>query len=362
MNNPKNILSLDAGGTNLVFSSIMNGEVKNEYSLPTASADIDEFLRKLIKGFKEVINLSGEKADAISFCFPGPADYEAGIIGDLENLPFFRGGVPLKNMLENEFKIPVFINNDGDLFTLGEALSGILPEVNDKLTKNNNPKRYSNLLGLTLGTGFGSGMVNNGNLWIGDNSAGAEINRMPNLKNPKQTSEEIISRRGVKNLYRQYASNDIKNSPEPYDIYKIAKGELDGNKDAAIKTWEVFGEVLGDAASNAVTLTDSIIVVGGGLSGASELFLPKAIEVMNSKFEKPCGGELQRLETYAYNLNNEECLADFLMNESTEIKVPYSNQLVNYNNIKKIGIGVSTLGTSKAVAMGAWHFALRSLQ
>jgi len=359
--NSKNILSLDAGGTNLVFSSIMNGEVNNEYSLPTTSVDINEFLSKLIKGFKEVIKLSGEKADAISFCFPGPADYEAGIIGDLENLPFFRGGVPLKNILENEFKIPVFINNDGDLFTMGEALSGILPKINNRLSINKNPKRYSNLLGLTLGTGFGSGMVNKGNLWIGDNSAGVEINRMPNPFYPKQSSEEIISRRGVKNLYRKYTNNASDNSPEPYEIYKIAIGEIDGDKDAAIKTWEVFGEVLGDAASNAATLTDSIIVVGGGLSGASELFLPKAIQVLNSKFEKPDGGELQRLETYVYNLDNKESLKDFLINVSTEIKVPYSNQRVNYNNIKKIGIGISTLGTSKAVAMGAWHYALKKL-
>lgn len=357
----KHILSLDAGGTNLVFSSIIGGIVKNEYSLPTASKTLEEFLLKMITGFKEVLKSSDVKADAISFCFPGPANYEAGIIGDLENLPFFRGGVALKQMLENEFKIPVFINNDGDLFTLGEAVSGILPEINSKLKQNNNPRIYKNLIGLTLGTGFGSGMVNNGKLWIGDNSAGAEINRFSNPLNEKHSVEEIISKRGIKNLFSEFANCVSENTPEPFEIYKIAKGLRKGNKKAAIKAWEYFGKVLGEAASNAVTLTDSIIVIGGGLSGASDIFMPMVMETMNRKFEKADGSSMQRLETFAYGLNNPQCLSDFLKNESTEIKVPFSNETINYSPIKKVGIGITTLGTSNAVAKGAWHFALGQL-
>jgi glucokinase len=49
-----------------------------------------------------------------------------GIIGDLENLPTFKGGVALGPMLEEIFNIPVFINNDGDLFAYGEAIAGLL--------------------------------------------------------------------------------------------------------------------------------------------------------------------------------------------------------------------------------------------
>ena len=133
---------------------------------------------------------TGNAAKAISFCFPGPADFEDGIIGDLENLPFVRGGVPLKRMLENEFKIPVFINNDGDLFTLGQAIGGILPKINRQLHEKGIHKQYKNLLGVTLGTGFGGGVVRDGELFLGDNSAGAEINRMVNPFNPDWSVEE----------------------------------------------------------------------------------------------------------------------------------------------------------------------------
>ena len=45
---------------------------------------------------------------AISFAFPGPADYPNGIIGNLPNLTAFRGGVALGPMLEEKFQLPVF--------------------------------------------------------------------------------------------------------------------------------------------------------------------------------------------------------------------------------------------------------------
>lgn len=95
---------------------------------------------------------------AISFAFPGPADYKRGIIGELINLPSFKGGVALGPMLEEIFGLPTYINNDGDLFAYGEAIGGFLPRLNNDLKKNNIAKQYSNLFGITLGTGFGGGL------------------------------------------------------------------------------------------------------------------------------------------------------------------------------------------------------------
>ncbi len=361
MQQKKTILSLDAGGTNLVFSSIKGGEISSEHSMATSSQSLADFLNKLISGFSEVLKLSGGKADAISFCFPGPADYENGIIGDLANLPFFKGGVALKQMLQNHFGIPVFINNDGDLFALGEAISGLLPEINRKLSDSGNPRTYKNLLGITLGTGFGGGMVSNGMLWLGDNSAGAEINRFLNPFDHTRSAEEILSIRGIKKLFGDFASCMPENTPEPFDIFRIGMGQRKGNKEAAIKAWEHFGKVLGGVLASAASLTDSLIVVGGGLSAAYLLFLQTAVNTMNSHLEKTNGGKLPRMEVYAYNLHNEQCLADFLVDESTEIAVPFSGEKIKYNAIKKIGVGLSVLGTSEAVALGAWDVAADKL-
>ena len=85
--------------------------------------DLDLCLGTLIRGFEQIISRLNEKPKAISFAFPGPADYRNGIIGGyLPNFPSFRDGVALGPMLEEHFGIPVFINNDADLFAYGEAL------------------------------------------------------------------------------------------------------------------------------------------------------------------------------------------------------------------------------------------------
>jgi glucokinase len=356
MNNT--ILTLDAGGTNLVFHAInSNNIITASNTIEASSKNLDEFLEKLLTGFRTINKKTDNNAKAISFCFPGPSDYAKGIIGDLENLPFFRGGVALKNMLENEFEIPVYINNDGDLFTLGEAINGLLPHINSTLKENGNNKQYHNLLGVTLGTGTGGGIVINGELLIGDNTAGAEINRSNNFLDPEMSIEETLSIRGIQHLYCKESGTNPDLCPGPDEIFEIGIGQKKGNKVAAIQAWETFGLVLGQTIANAITLIDGLVVIGGGLSGAHSLFLPKAIETMNGKFNSINGGKISRLETIAYNFEDEKNMNEFLLNDEEKIFVPYSKEEIMYSPGKKIGVGISILGTSMAVAIGASAFA-----
>ena len=363
MSNSKTVLVLDAGGTNLVFNAVRDDKINEKtFTLPAKSDSLESLLKKIIHGFREINKLTGGRADAISFCFPGPADFENGIIGDLENLPFFRGGIPLKKMLENEFRIPAFINNDGDLFALGEAIGGILPEVNKALKDHNVHKQYKNLLGVTLGTGFGGGIVSNGKLFLGDNSAGAEINRIVNPVNREQSVEEILSIRGIKRLFSEKTGIPFEKSPDPYSIFKIGMGKKKGAQEAAIAAWREFGEVLADALANALTLVDGIAVIGGGLSGAYPLFLPATIEKMNRFFTKPGGGQVSRMEVTAYNLDDTDGFREFLHRDEKMVSVPFSDQEVPYLPEKKVGIGITRLGTSRAVAVGAYAFAANRLK
>ena len=137
------VLTLDAGGTNFVFNAMQGGKTLVEPIKKSANGDnLELCLKTMLDGFKEVKKQLSVEPVAISFAFPGPADYPNGIIGDLGNLPAFRGGVALGPMLEHHFGIPVFIQNDGDLYAYGEALGGILPEINGQLEAQNNPKRY----------------------------------------------------------------------------------------------------------------------------------------------------------------------------------------------------------------------------
>src|SRR5690554_1139663 len=168
-NNHETVLTLDAGGTNFVFSAFRAGnEMISPVCLPAFPDHLEKCLHSIISGFKEVIGMIDTDPDAISFAFPGPADYKNGIIGDLPNFPSFRGGVALGPLLENEFGLPVFINNDGNLFAYGEAYAGALPRINEMLHESGSNRVYNNLIGVTLGTGFGCGVVIDNRLLLGE--------------------------------------------------------------------------------------------------------------------------------------------------------------------------------------------------
>ena len=362
-NDPRVVMTLDAGGTNFVFSAIRsNKEIVEPITLPSNAHDLKLCLETTIAGFMRVMEQCPEPPVAISFAFPGPADYPSGIIGDLPNLPAFRGGVPLGPMLEEKFRLPVFINNDGDLFAYGEAIAGLLPEINGLLEKAGSQKRYKNLLGVTLGTGFGGGIVRNGELFLGDNSGSAEIWLLRNKLDPGLNVEEGASIRAVQRAYANAAGLPVQGALTPKEIFEIATCKREGNKDAALAAYRRLGEVVGDALANALTLIDGLAVVGGGLAGARELFFPALIAEMNGAFVFPDGKRVQRLEARAFNLENQQDLEIFLKGEQKEIQVPGSNYRLFYDPLRRIGVGVTRLGTSRAVAVGAYAYALNALR
>lgn len=355
-------MTLDAGGTNLVFSAIRgNEQILDEIVLPTYANDLDKCLSTLVEGFKQVKDRLQVAPVAVSFAFPGPADYPNGIIGDLPNLPAFRGGIALGPMLADKFGLPVFINNDGDLYAYGEAIAGFLPYINGLLEKAGSPKRYRNLLGLTLGTGFGAGIARDGNVFLGDNSVAGEIWLLRNKLNPKTNIEEHVSIRALRRFYAHGAGIPEPEAPSPKEMFEIATGQAGGNKHAAIQAFREMAEAAGDAISNAVTLIDGLVVIGGGLSGASELFLPFIVEEMNGFYDKPDGSKLRRLIANVYNLEDDSELQKFLRGSTKEITVPGSSKKVKYDPEMRIGVGISKIGTSRAISIGAYAFALRSI-
>ncbi len=356
------VLTLDGGGTNFRFSAIRgNQPVGQSVLMPSNGDQLDRCLANMVEGFARLKESCPEPPVAISFAFPGPADYPNGIIGDLHNLPGFRGGVAVGPMLEREFGIPAFINNDGDLFTYGEAIAGFLPYVNGLLEKAGSPKRYKILFGATLGTGFGGGITREGELFLGDNSMAAEVFLLRNKLYPHMNVEETASIRGVRRIYAQQAGLAFEAVPEPKQIYKIGTGKEPGNQAAAREAFRQLGEVVGDALGNALTVLDGLAVIGGGISGAWPLFLPALVSELNSSFTLPDGDTIRRLDSTAFNLQEPEQLEEFLRGDAREVTVPGGTRKMKYDPMQRVGIGLSRLGTSEAVAIGAYAFALRKL-
>jgi glucokinase len=360
-NDPRIVLTLDAGGTNLKFSAIRgNRLLAGPISLPTEADNLDRCLANIVRGFELVRQELPEPPVAISFAFPGPADYPAGIIMNIGNLPAFRGGVALGPFLEDKFGIPVFINNDGDLFVYGEAIAGFLPYVNGLLEQAGSPKRYKVLFGITLGTGLGGGIVRDGELFIGDNSAAGEVWLSRNKLDPSVNAEEGASIRAVRRVYAQLAGIPFEQAPEPKDIFEIGMGSAAGDRAAAVEAFRRMGEVAGDVIAQALTLVDGLAVIGGGLSGAAPLFLPALVDAANAEYEGT-GGRFRRLIPRVYNLEDPAQREAFLRGEQREITVYGSSRRIRHDPLQRTAVGLSRLGTSEAVAIGAYAFALRRL-
>lgn len=359
-NDTRTVLTLDAGGTNFVFSAMKGGvEIVPPITLPSQSAQLDLCLGNLVKGFEAVLEKLTEKPVAISFAFPGPADYQVGIIGDLPNFPSFRGGVPLKAYLEAHFGIPVFINNDGNLFAYGEALAGALPQLNTRLAQAGSNKQYKHLLGITFGTGFGAGVVINGELLQGDNGIGGDIWCFRNKKYPHCIAEESVSIRAVKRVYKEVSGDDSELTPK--DIFMIAEGKQEGNREAALQAFRELGEMAGDAIAQAITIVDGIVVIGGGLAGAAKYIVPALVNEMNSSLGTLKGDSFSRLQMKVFDLTDNTQFEAFAKGESTRIPVPGTQQMVDYDPFKRVGVMVSELGASRAIALGAYVYALSKI-
>ena len=359
-NSQKIVVTLDAGGTNFVFGAMCNGKpIGESLTLPSMAHDLDLCLSTLIRGFEQTISSLPYAPVAISFAFPGPADYRNGVIGGyLPNFPSFRDGVALGPMLEEHFGIPVFINNDADLFAYGEAMGGALPRINRMLEEAGSDKRYRNLLGFTFGTGFGFGFVMDGRLNLGDNSC-VETFCLKHRDNPEFIVEDGIAIRAVKRVYRKLSGDE--RELEPKDIYNIAEGTLEGNTEAAKEAFATQGRVAGDAMATAVTLMDGVIVIGGGLAGASKYFMPALLEEMRSKIKTMSGDTLNRVQMNVYNLDDKAEFEQFARGNSTKIKVYGSDKYVTYDPEKRVGITISDIGASNAVSLGAYLYAIDNI-
>lgn len=359
------VITLDAGGTNFVFGAIQaNQFIIEPVSVPSQADQLDRCLANMVAGFTRVMDqLKAQQLPApvaISFAFPGPADYPNGIIGGyLPNFPSFREGVALKAYLEDQFGIPVFINNDADLYAYGEALAGALPDLNAQLEAAGSNKRFHNLLGYTFGTGFGFGFVQNGVLNTGDNSC-VETFCLKHKHLPNVLVEAGVSIRAVKRIYEE-SSGESAAQLEPKDICAIAAGKQAGNAAAAQKAFAMMGEVAGDAMATAVTLMDGIIVIGGGLTGAKEFIYPALFKELRGQLHTLTGETLNRLQFKVYNLDHPEEFAVFAKGAERPLKVYGSERSVIYDPEKRIGVMTSKIGASTAISLGAYAYALNKI-
>ncbi len=200
---------------------------------------------------------------------PGPLNDTHDSVMETPNTPIIQN-YPLVARLQAYFDVPVKMNNDANVFVLGEAISGA-------------GKGETFVYGITLGTGFGHGFVWDGKILSGAHGTATEYGLAPYRD---KTFEYYASGPA---LERNYASISGE-SKTGHQIFMLAQ---DGNADA-MAAWSLLGRSVGDSLVYVTHLLDpGIIVVGGSLAVGFEFFIDSLREVVDAHLFENQKGKLR---------------------------------------------------------------------
>lgn len=278
------VVAIDLGGTNLRAATVDSaGRIHERTKLPTPksdnSQDVVDAITSAVLHCEQQAGTSEARASAVSIVVPGSVQAETGIIVNAPNLPAvvdFKLGEALQARLQR----PVLIENDANAAAVGEMWQGVACSC-------------QTIVCLTLGTGVGSGIILNGELWRGIDGTAGEIGHTSvepfggvqcNCGN-FGCLEVYASATAIVRLTREMLDGHLpsilrSSSLEiltAHDVYRAAEA---GDK-AARDIFYSVGRHLGVALANTVnTLNPEMIVIGGGVSAAFDLFADIAREEM----------------------------------------------------------------------------------
>lgn len=248
-------IGIDLGGTKIETALVDEyGRVLRKLRRKTPKKE-SEILRELVKAIKEV--QGKEKITGIGIGFAGFVDSKRGIVISSPNIPPIKKA-RVKEFLKKRFKCKIVLENDANMFALGERYFGF-------------KKKHSNFVALTLGTGIGSGIIVNGKLMKGKGIAAELGHTIIDSSSAKKCMcgnfgcfEALVCGRALVERARQHGLN-AKSAKE------VALKSLRGNK-AARKAIKETAHFLGIGLANiANTFDPEIIVLGGGLSNIKQL-------------------------------------------------------------------------------------------
>jgi glucokinase len=244
--------------------------------------DQDAIISTLAKDLEMMGGEAGNRhleIKGVGFGIAGRILSQEGRIAFSPNIPALND-CPLAEHLQPKLSYPVFLENDANLFTLGEYWLGA-------------GSGYNNLLGITLGTGVGGGLILDGRLWQGAQGTTGEIGHITVEPDGQKCHcgnhgclETLASASWtvawVKEQLAQKAPSWLK------DLYATDPDAIRGetlvaaalNRDPlAIRAFERVGRSLGQAIADVVHLLGlSRVIIGGGFSGAWEVFQPAMSE------------------------------------------------------------------------------------
>lgn len=243
----KYILGIDVGGTNTKYGLVTKrGKLLKSKQILTPKSK-----QKIIESLIEIIEFQRKQISKVGLGLPGRINIKAGKITDVENLPL--SNTPIVKLIKQKVKLPIKIDNDARCFALAESLVG-------------SGKNFMVVVGITLGTGVGGGIVINKKLFHGKGNAG-------------ELGHIFIDFKKVKDFEDLVGAGKLNLSAENYQILEKLARQKDKK---ALKFWKELGLTVGFGCLNIIhTLDPDIIILGGKQSLAFSLFKPEMMKTIN---------------------------------------------------------------------------------
>ncbi|MFA6255232.1 MAG: ROK family protein [Patescibacteria group bacterium] len=264
-------IGVDIGATKIAAGLILGDKIiKRAQQKTDAKKSKAQVLSNIVSAITEVYL---PKVKGIGVGIAGAIDPQNGIVISSPNFNKSFKNVALENYLEKKFHKPVRLENDTHCFTLGETIYG-------------QAKKYKQVIGLTLGTGVGGGIVLDKKIYHGKNGLAGELGHMT-IKaggltcscGQKGHLEIYASGTAMVKLYEQLTG-------QKKDAFFVEKKFLKKDKNA-IKVWQTMSEALATGLANIINIFNpEIIILGGGLSRVNSLVNP-AIELARKKVVYP---------------------------------------------------------------------------
>lgn len=234
------IIGVDLGGTNVRVGKVLGESLESHHSQRiSAHESQDHVLEEIFQAVEQVLD---DDVIGIGCGVPSVVDVDQGIVYAVENIPSWHK-VHLKDRLEARFGLPAYINNDANVFALGVLHFG-------------EGEGYRNLVGLTLGTGLGAGIILDGHLYSGTHCGAGEIGSIPHKDH---TVEFYCAGQFFRHMAAQ--GGDV--------VFARAQ---QGDEEA-LRLYEAYGAELGHAVMTVLYAYDpQIIVLGGSIAMAYEFF------------------------------------------------------------------------------------------
>jgi len=238
------VIGIDLGGTKIAAARYADNSWEQQEFLRVdteASKGFDHVFDELVNVIEK---LKQEDTHCVGIGVPGLINHPEGTILKLPNIPGAEG-VEFQKMLSERSSMPCLIDNDANCFTLAEAINGA-------------GKGCSVVVGVTLGTGVGGGIVLDGKIFQGSQGYAAELGHM--LLVPGQPPYETDDKRGD---MEQFFSGSAmgKRCSEAKDPEEYLEGEV-----CAFMHKDIYREVAW-MCTNLIHLLDPSVIVFGGSAG-----------------------------------------------------------------------------------------------